>query len=181
VRFILYPVGAAGGAAVGLILLFVGAPWWSVPLSAAAALAVTWLVSAGLYGDSARLMAVLRVLRSLPLWDRLAMSAVLVISATAAYIGFRDLSIPAAFGLFLLPIVLAQVLFGTKCGFAAALASQVAMHYFVIPPRNSFAVQSIREVGLIFAFALLALVTAATLKLLSDLSHGKAGSRQPQS
>jgi hypothetical protein len=34
----------------------------------------------------------------------------------------------AAFCLFLVPIVLAQVLFGTKYGLAAALASQVKVH-----------------------------------------------------
>ena len=54
------------------------------------------------------------------------MSVVLVIAATAVYIGMRSLPIYGAFGLFLLPIVLAQVLFGTKSGLAAALSSQVA-------------------------------------------------------
>ena len=44
-----------------------------------------------------------------------------------------------AFCLFLVAIVLAQVLFGTKSGLAAALASQIAVHYFTIPPKNSFA------------------------------------------
>jgi K+-sensing histidine kinase KdpD len=180
VKITLQLLGAIAGLSVGAILLLVGAPSWGLPFCAAAGFAIGWLLPAGLSGDSPRLTAVLRALRGLPLWDRMAMSVVLVIVATAAYIGFRTLSIPQAFGLFLLPIVVAQILFGTKCGFTAALASQVAVHFFVIPPRNSFSVHSLREVGLICAFAVVALITAVTLKLVSDTARGKLRSRQPQ-
>ena len=150
-----------------------GAPWWSLAVSAGVGLLIGWLLRAGFSDESARLTAAVRLLRALPLWDRIAMSIVLVISATAVYIGLKDLPIYAAFCLFLVPIVLAQVLFGTKSGLAAALASQIAVHYFVIPPKNSFAVLSMREIGLVCTFALLALVTWGTIMLLSDLARGK--------
>lgn len=173
-------LGATAGLLVGAILFVIGAPWWTLPFSAGAGFAIGWLLPAALSGDSPRLAAVLRALRGQPLWDRMAMSLVLVIAATAAFIGFKTLSLPGAFGLFLLPIVTAQILFGTKCEFTAALASQVAIHFFVIPPRNSFSVHSLRELGLVGVFAVVALITAVTLKLVSDTARGRSRLRQPQ-
>ena len=180
-KILLQLLCATAGLSVGVILFLVGAPWWSMPSGVATGLAIGWLFPAGLSGDLPWLAVALRGLRALPRWDRMAMSTVLVIATTAIYIGLKTLPIGEAFGLFLLPIVFAQVLFGTKCGFTAALASQIAIHFFVIPPRNSFAVQSPRELGLICAFAVLAIITSVTLKLVSDVvAGGKARSRQPQ-
>jgi hypothetical protein len=166
-------VGLAGALSVGLIVFLMGAPWWSPAACGGIGLLIGWLLATGYSGANARLMAVVKLLRSLPLWDRIAMSIVLVISATAVYIGLRELPIYAAFSLFLVPIVLAQVLFGTKSGLAAALASQLAVHYFAIPPKNSFVVHSMREIGLLAVFALMALVTWGTILLLSDIARGK--------
>jgi hypothetical protein len=173
VKLNLICVGLAGALSVGLIVFLMGAPWWSLAACAGAGLAIGWLLATGYSGADARLLALVRLLRGLPLWDRIAMSIVLVISATAIYIGLKGLPIYAAFCLFLVPIVLAQVLFGTKSGLAAALASQVAVHYFAIPPKNSFVVHSMREVGLLCVFALMALVTWITIALLSDIARGK--------
>ena len=169
----LLSVGMTGGSSVGLIFFLLGAPWWSLFVSAGAGLLIGWLLLVGYSDTNVRLTAAMRLLRALPLWDRIAMSVVLVISATAVYIGLKELPIYAAFGLFLVPIVLAQVLFGTKSGLAAALASQVAIHYFAMPPKNSFAVHSMRELGLLAVFALMALVTWGTIVLLSDNARGK--------
>jgi hypothetical protein len=173
VIFNLLSIGMIGGLSVGLIVFLMGAPWWSLIACASVGLMVGWLLVTGYSGANARLLAVLKLLRSLPLWDRIAMSIVLVIAATAVYIALRGLPIYAAFSLFLAPIVLAQVLFGTKSGLAAALASQLAVHYFAIPPKNSFAVHSMREIGLLAVFALMALVTWGTIVLLSDIARGK--------
>jgi Domain of unknown function (DUF4118) len=166
-------VSLAGALSVGVIAFLMGAPLWSLAACASIGLLIGWLFATGYSGANARLMAIIKLLRSLPLWDRIAMSIVLVISATAIYIGLRGLPLYASFCLFLVPIVLAQVLFGTKSGLAAALASQVAVHYFAVPPRNSFAVHSMREVGLLAVFALMALVTWITIALLSDIARGK--------
>jgi K+-sensing histidine kinase KdpD len=106
----------------------------------------------------------------LPLWDRIAMSALLVVTATAVYIGMRNLHILSAFYLFLLPIVLAQLMFGARCGIAAAFVSLVSIYYFAIPPKNSFALQSLREICLLAAFALLAFITSATLAVQTDIA-----------
>jgi len=173
VKINLIGVGLAGALSVGLIVFLMGAPWWSLAACAAVGLAIGWLLATGYSGANARLLTLVKLLRGLPLWDRIAMSIVLVISATAIYIGLRGLPIYAAFCLFLVPIVLAQVLFGTKSGLAAALASQVAVHYFAIPPKNSFMVHSMREIGLLCVFALMALVTWITIALLSDIARGK--------
>jgi hypothetical protein len=173
VKINLICVGLAGALLVGLIVFLMGAPWWSLAACAGAGLLIGWLLATGYSGANARLLALVTLLRGLPLWDRIAMSIVLVISATAIYIGLRSLPIYAAFCLFLVPIVLAQVLFGTKSGLAAALASQIAVHYFAIPPKNSFVVHSMREVGLLCVFALMALVTWITIALLSDIARGK--------
>jgi K+-sensing histidine kinase KdpD len=173
VKFNLLSVGLIGGSSVGLIVFLMGAPWWLPIVCASAGLLIGWLLRAGFSDENPRLMAAVRLLRSLPLWDRIAMSIVLVIAATAVFIALRDLPIYGTFCLFLVPIVLAQVLFGTKSGLAAALASQVAIHYFAIPPKNSFSVLSMREVGLVCAFALVALVTWGTITLLSDIARGK--------
>jgi hypothetical protein len=173
VKINLLCVGITGGLSVGFLLFLMDAPWWSLAACASVGLMVGSLLAIGYSGANARLMVALRLLRSLPLWDRIAMSIVLVISATAVYIGLRELPIYGAYCLFLVPIVLAQVLFGTKSGLAAALASQIAVHYFAIPPKNSFAVHSMREVGLIAVFALMALVTWGTIVLLSDIARGK--------
>jgi hypothetical protein len=173
VKFNLLCVGLTGGLSVGLLLFLMDAPWWSLAVCASIGLLVGSFLDIGYSGANARLLALMRLLRSLPLWDRIAMSIVLVISATAVYIGLRDLPVYGAFCLFLVPIVLAQVLFGTKSGLAAALASQVAIHYFAMPPKNSFAVHSMREVGLLAVFALMALVTWVTIALLSDIARGK--------
>jgi hypothetical protein len=173
VKINLLCVGITGGLSVGFLLFLMDAPWWSLAVCASVGLLVGSLLAIGYSGANARLMAALRLLRSLPLWDRIAMSIVLVISATAVYIGLRDLPIYGAYCLFLVPIVLAQVLFGTKSGLAAALASQIAVHYFAVPPKNSFAVHSMREVGLLAVFALMALVTWGTIVLLSDIARGK--------
>jgi K+-sensing histidine kinase KdpD len=174
VRLNLICVSLAGALSVGVIVFLMGAPWWSLPVCAGVGPLIGWLFATGYSGANARLMAVIKLLRSLPLWDRIAMSIVLVICATAIYIGLRGLPIYGAFCLFLAPIVLAQVLFGTKSGLAAALASQVAVHYFAVPPKNSFAVHSMREVGLLAVFALMALVTWITIALLSDIARGKS-------
>jgi hypothetical protein len=180
-KFIANSIGAIGGLSVGGITFLMGAPWWSLPLGAAAGLLIGVLLPAwnSSVGGPAPLIAVLRLCRSLPLWDRLAMSALLVVTASAIYIGLRDLNILTAFYLFLLPIVFAQLLFGARCGFAAAFVSLVAIYYFAIPPKNSFAVHSPRELGLICAFAVLAFITSATLAVLTDVARTK-DERQPQ-
>jgi len=156
-KFIANSVGAAGGLLVGTINFLMGAPWWSLPLCAAAGLLIGMLPPAGKSdaGAPAPLIAALRLCRSLPLWDRLAMSALLVVSATAVYIGLRDIHILTAF------------------------VSLIAIYYFAIPPKNSFAVQSPRELGLLGAFALLAFITSATLAVLTGIARTKDG-RQPQ-
>jgi len=144
VKFVANSIGAAGGLLVGSITFVMGAPWWSLPLCAVLGVVLGRLLPIG-NSDAdapARLVSALRICRSLPLWDRIAMSALLVASATAVYIGFKHLDILTAFYLYLLPIVFAQLLFGTRCGFAAAFVSLVSIYYFVIPPKNSFAVQS---------------------------------------
>jgi hypothetical protein len=182
VKFVANSVGAAGGLLVGSITFGMGAPWWSLPLCAVLGLVIGRLLPTGNSdGDApARLASALRICRSLPLWDRIAMSALLVASATAVDIGFKHVDILTAFYLYLLPIVFAQLLFGTRCGFAAAFVSLVSIYYFVIPPKNSFAVQSLREAGLICAFAVLAFVTSATLAVLADIARAARHERQPQ-
>jgi hypothetical protein len=164
-------VGAAGGVLVGGITFLLGAPWWSLPLCAAAGLLSGRVHPADTSTTGARrpLRAVLRLCRSLPLWDRVAMSLLLVVTATAVYIGMKNLPILSAFYLFLLPIVLAQLMFGARCGIAAAIVSLVALYYFAIPPKNSFALQGLRELCLLGAFALLAFITSATLAVQTDL------------
>jgi hypothetical protein len=182
VKFVANSIGAAGGLLVGSITFVVGAPWWSLPLCAVLGVLIGRLLPFGnADGDApAPLVSALRICRSLPLWDRIAMSALLVVSATAVYIGFKHLDILTAFYLYLLPIVFAQLLFGTRCGFAAAFVSLVSMYYFVIPPKNSFAVQSLREAGLICAFAVLAFITSATLAVLADIARTAQHEGQPQ-
>ena len=173
VKINLLCVGLAGGLSVGFLLFLMNAPWWSLAACASVGLLIGWFLAIGYSGTNVRLLALIKLLRALPLWDRIAMSIVLVISATAVYIGIRDLPIYGAFCLFLVSIVLAQVLFGTKSGLAAALASQVAVHYFTIPPKNSFVVHSMRDIGFLAVFALMALVTWITIALLSDIARGK--------
>ncbi len=169
--FVASTVGAAGGVLVGGITFLLGATWWWLPLCAAAGLLIGRILAAGASNDDARrpLRAALQLCRSLPLWDRIAMSALLVVTAAAVYIGMRNLHILSAFYLFLLPIVLAQLMFGARCGIAAAFVSLVAVCYFAIPPKNSFALQSMRELWLLGAFALLAFITSATLAVQTDL------------
>jgi hypothetical protein len=173
VKINLLCVGITGGLSVGFLLFLMDAPWWSLGVCAIVGLLIGSVLAIGYSGANARLLALIKLLRALPLWDRIAMSIVLVISATAVYIGIRDLPISGAYGLFLGAIVLAQVLFGTKSGLAAALASQVAVHYFTIPPKNSFAVHSMHDIGILAVFALMALVTWITIALLSDIARGK--------
>ena len=173
VKINLLCVGMTGGLSVGFLLFLMDAPWWALAACASVGLLIGSLLAIGYSGANARLLAVIKLLRALPLWDRIAMSIVLVIAATAVYIALRGLPIYGAFSLFLVPIVLAQVLFGTKSGLAAALASQIAVHYFAIPPKNSFAVHSMRDIGLLAVFALMALVTWITIALLSDIARGK--------
>jgi hypothetical protein len=179
--FIANSVGVVGGSMVGGITCLLGGPWWSLPLGAVAGLLIGLLLAAWNSNANAPapLLAALRVCRELPLWDRLAMSALLVVTASAVYIGLKDLDILTAFYLFLLPIVLAQLLFGARCGVTAAFVSLIAIYYFVIPPKNSFAVYSAHELGLICAFALLAFITSATLVVVTDIA-GTKDERQPQ-
>jgi hypothetical protein len=166
--FIAGSVGMIGGALVGGITFLIGAPWWSLPVCAAAGLLINRLFPAEEAVVGSPLAAALRLCRSLPLWDRLAMSALLVVAAAAVYIGLKELHILWAIYLFLLPIVLASLLFGARCGFAAAFVSLIAIYYFAIPPKNSFAVQGLRELCLLAAFALLAFITSATMAVRSD-------------
>ncbi len=173
VKINLLCVGMTGGLSVGFLLFLMAAPWWSLAACASVGLLIGSLLAIGYSGANARLLALMKLLRALPLWDRIAMSIVLVISATAIYIASRGMPVYGAFCLFLVAIVLAQVLFGTKSGLAAALASQIAVHYFTIPPKNSFAVHSVREIGFLAVFALMALVTWITIALLSDIARGK--------
>ena len=173
VKINLLCVGLTGGLSVGFLLFLMDAPWWSLAVCATIGLLIGSLLALGYSGANARLLTLVKLLRALPLWDRIAMSLVLVIAATALYIGIRGLPVYGAFGLFLVPIVLAQVLFGTKSGLAAALSSQIAVHYFAIPPKNSFLVHSMHDIGLLAVFALMALVTWITIALLSDIARGK--------
>ncbi len=171
-RFIAGTVGVAGGFLVGGITFLMGAPWWWLPLCAAAGLLIGRVLPSDTSNSGVRrpVRALLRLCRSLPLWDRIAMSALLVVTATAVYIGMRNLHILSAFYLFLLPIVLAQLMFGARCGIAAAFVSLVSIYYFAIPPKNSFALQSLREICLLAAFALLAFITSATLAVQTDIA-----------
>jgi Domain of unknown function (DUF4118) len=176
-RFIAGTVGVAGGFLVGGITFLMGSPWWWLPLCAAAGLLIGRVLPSDASNNGARnsgvrrpVHALLRLCRSLPLWDRIAMSALLVVTATAVYIGMRNLHILSAFYLFLLPIVLAQLMFGARCGIAAAFVSLVSIYYFAIPPKNSFALQSLREICLLAAFALLAFITSATLAVQTDIA-----------
>src|ERR1700722_9594793 len=170
-RLIAGTVGVAGGFLVGGITFLMGAPWWWLPLCAAAGLLIGRFLPSDTSNSGARrpVRALLRLCRSLPLWDRIAMSALLVVTATAVYIGMRNLHILSAFYLFLLPIVLAQLMFGARCGIAAAFVSLVSICYFAIPPKNSFALQSLRDICLLAAFALLAFITSATLAVQTDI------------
>ena len=173
VKINLLCVGMTGGLSVGFLLYLMDAPWWALAVCGSIGLLIGSLLALGYSGANARLLTLVKLLRALPLWDRIAMSLVLVIAATALYIGIRGLPVYGAFGLFLVPIVLAQVLFGTKSGLAAALSSQIAVHYFAIPPKNSFLVHSMHDIGLLAVFALMALVTWITIALLSDIARGK--------
>jgi hypothetical protein len=171
-RLIAGTVGVAGGFLVGGITFLMGAPWWWLPLCAAAGLLIGRVLPSDTSNSGARrpVRALLRLCRSLPLWDRIAMSALLVVTATAVYIGMRNLHILSAFYLFLLPIVLAQLMFGARCGIAAAFVSLMSIYYFAIPPKNSFALLGLRELCLLAAFALLAFITSATLAVQADIA-----------
>ena len=164
--------GLVGGSAVGIGINFVGASWKIVALCAMLGVAIgTLLYKQGESTPPNRpLIQLFKMARSLTFGFRLFFSVLFILTICIIYSGSNEIPRYAAFGLFLLPIILTVLLFGTSFAYLIPVLSSLALWYFVIPPRNSFAIESAMDFIDLYVFVSLAGITWGTLTLQSIFS-----------
>jgi hypothetical protein len=164
--------GFAGGSVVGAGVNFVGAPWKIVALCAMLGIAIgIFLYKQGESAPPNRsLLQLFKMGRSLSFGFRLAFSSLFILTICIIYSGSNEIPLYTTFGLFLLPIILTVLLFGISFAYLTPIFSSVALWYLVIPPRNSFAIESAQDFLHLYIFVALAGITWGTLTLQSIFS-----------
>ena len=157
--------GLVGGLWVGAGITFVGAPWKMMALCAMLGVAIGTILYPK---DGSMPLARLLVMgRSLGIEFRLFFSSLFIAIVCIIYSGSDDIPLHMAFAIFLVPIILSVILFGALFAYLIPLFSSIALLYFVIPPRNSFAIETTRDFLNLCVFVSLAWITWAILTLQS--------------
>jgi K+-sensing histidine kinase KdpD len=107
--------------------------------------------------------------RSLAVKFRL-LSSLFVTVICTIYADGDEIPLHAAFGLFLFPVILSVLLFGGFFAYFIPILSSVSLLYFVIPPRNSFAIATTRDFLNLCAFISLAWITWGIVTLQSIIT-----------
>jgi hypothetical protein len=172
-RFISVSVGLVGGLLIGTVIWLVGWSWLALPLCAAAGAAIGRVLPVG-YPNGAvgrTLLRVLRTGRSLNPAVKLSICALLVGLVSALDAGLDTAAIPAAFCLFVLPVIVSAAMFGARAGLATVVLTLLAVTYFAIPPKYSFSVGTFWDFVCLGAFALVALISLAILTIQSSFAE----------
>lgn len=165
-------LGLGGGLAVGAAATALGGSWIAIPMCALFGIAAgkIFAVEAPSSEFWRRLVKLHQRLRYMYRPFRLLSAAVLVAMVAAVDALSTALDVPLAFYFYVIPIFLSSLLFGCKAGAVAALLSLASVTYFVIPPRNSFAIETLPDVAHLLLFAIVALIVLAVLAIQADLS-----------
>jgi hypothetical protein len=172
-RFISVSVGLVGGLLIGTVIWLVGWSWLALPLCAAAGAAIGRILPVGYpNGPVGRtLLRALRTGRSLNPAVKLSISALLVGVVSAADDGLDTAAIPAAFCLFVPPVIVSAAMFGARAGLATVVLTLLAVTYLAIPPRYSFFVGTLWDLVCLGAFAIVALIGLAILTIQSSFAE----------
>jgi len=108
--------------------------------------------------------------RSLAFGFKLFFASIFILTICIICSASNEIPLHTAFGLVLLPTVLTVRLFGTSFSYLIPIFSSLALWYFVIPMRNSFAIESAIDFLDLYVFVALAGITWATLTLQSIFS-----------
>jgi len=164
--------GLIGGLLVGLTTTLIGGSWLAMPACGAVGMLIGQIVPIESSRGRIRngLIRVLRGTRGLPFVVRLAFAVLLLAAVSAIDIAETSLNLAMQFYLFVLPIVLSAVLFGWRTALVTTLLCIVAVVYFAIPPRQSFAILSIWDGICVGAFVLMALITFASVNIQSGFA-----------
>jgi hypothetical protein len=169
--------GLVGGSWVGAGVIFVGAPWKMAALCPMLGVAIGTFLYKEDEGTplNRSLFELFRIGRCLTIPFRLFFSSLFIMTICVVYSGSDEIPLYIAFGLFLLPIIPAVLLFGALFAYIIPVFSSLAFLYFAIPPRNSFAIETIHDLLTLCLFVSLAWVTWATLTLQSIFSGVEDG------
>jgi len=164
--------GLISGSAVGVGVNFVGGSWRMVALCAMLGVAIgTFLHKQGENAPPNKpLIQLFEMGRSLAFGFKLFFASIFILTICIICSASNEIPLHTAFGLFLLPTVLTVLLFGTSFSYLIPIFSSLALWYFVIPMRNSFAIESAIDFLDLYVFVALAGITWATLTLQSIFS-----------
>jgi hypothetical protein len=163
--------GLISGSAVGVGVNFVGGSLKMAALCAMLGVAIgTFLYKQGDSAPNKPLIQLFKMGRSLAFGFKLFFSSIFILTICIIYSASNEIPLHTAFGLFLLPTILTVLLFDTSFDYLIPIISSLALWYFVIPPRNSFAIESAIDLLGLYVFASLAGITWATLTLQSIFS-----------
>jgi hypothetical protein len=160
-------LGLIAGVPTGCVVDIIGGSWQAAPVLATLSLGIGAALP-HVQSDSrfdVRAFHFLRFTRSLPTSIHLSLSALLTLLFCHYYLALGELSLQQSFCLFLLPVIFCSILFGSAIGHATTGVALVAVLYFVIPPKNSFAIQSFKDFLHLCSFLYVALTIVATLTL----------------
>jgi hypothetical protein len=166
-RSVAVSLGLVAGVPTGCLVDIVGGSWEAAPVLAT----LGFGIGAALPHVQShcpvdlRSFYFLRFARSLPTSIRLSLSALLTLMFCHYYLTLDELSLQQSFCLFLLPIIFCSILFGSAVGHATTAIASVAVLYFVIPPRNSLAIQTIKDFLHLCTFLYVALIIVAALTM----------------
>jgi K+-sensing histidine kinase KdpD len=137
-------IGALSGAAYGVGLWLLDGEWFWAPLCALLGLAIALLTRAS--GPLDRIVARLERVNT---WGQLTIDVVSAAALTyltlAAHCLARPTNLAMSCLMFTAPVIVAYFLLRTRCAIVAFVMSALAVLYFVIPPSNSFAINTMTD------------------------------------
>lgn len=157
--------GLAYIAAIGIVGTdhLLGGAWWTILAAIALVAATSFILPVKRPKNRIRngILETLHTIRYSSWWTRLACATLMVVgvSALGHYVGgFR---LGREFNIYLIPIFLTSFMFGFPLAILIWLFSFVAVYYYVIPPDDSFALNSVKDFADLIGFFYLGLITLA--------------------
>ena len=154
-------IGAMSGAAYGVGLWLLDGQWFWTPICAVLGLAVARLTRAS--GPLDRVLGLLERFNTL---GQLAIDVVSAAALTYLTLSLHCLARPTNLAMsclmFTAPVIVAFFLLRTRCAIIAFIMSALCVLYFVIPPSNSFAINTMTDLlDFIFFLISISIVFAA--------------------
>ena len=156
------PIALVAAFAVVATNWLLGGRWLRILIGLGVVASTCLILPARLPSDRIRLtiMRILRAAYAWPLWLRLG-CGVLLILAVSVLTNSTRLPVGSEFNLYLVPIFLSSLLFGLPVAVATWLLSFSVAYYYLIPPKYSFEVLSLKDFALTIGYFYLGLLALA--------------------